>query len=148
MNRKYEVKPEWTQQALVVYGGLIAIGVVIIQGLLGMPSLDLPSLISVVSFAVAIPLLATLVLINHSQASYKYASYPFYLSLAVILGEGCAFLGILAAIWHLSWVAGILLSISGLAGLLIYAIYSRQLQSDNPESLDVSEQVNSQSGSD
>ena len=26
MNRKYEVKPEWTQQALVVYGGLIAIG--------------------------------------------------------------------------------------------------------------------------
>jgi hypothetical protein len=148
MYRKYEVKPEWTQQALVVYGGLIAIGVVIIQGLLGMPSLDLPSLISVVSFAVAIHLLATLVLINHSQASYRFASYPLYLSLAVILGEGCAFLGILAAIWHLSWIAGILLSISGLAGLLIYSFYSRQLQRDNPEALPVPEQEISQPESD
>jgi hypothetical protein len=56
-----------------------------------------------------------------------------------IFGEGCAFLGILAAIWHPSWGAGILLSVSGLAGSLIYAIYSRQLQSDNPEALAVSE---------
>lgn len=143
MNRKYEVKPGWTQQAIVVYGGLIAIGVVIIQGLLSAPSLDLPSLVSVLSFAVAIPLLATLVLINHSQVTYKYASYPFYLSLTVILGEGCAFLGILAAFWHLSWVAGILIAFCGLAGLLIYAIYSRQLQRDNPETLVVPEQENS-----
>lgn len=142
MNRKYEVEPKWTQQAIVVYGGLIAIGVVIIQGLLSAPSLDLPSLVSVFSFAVAIPLLATLVLINHSQAVYKYASYPLYLTLTVILGEGCAFLGILAAFWHFSWVAGVLLTFCGLAGLLIYAIYSKQLQRDNPEAIVVPEQEN------
>ena len=40
MNRKYEVKPEWTRQALVVYGGLIGIGVVILQALIPAQSLE------------------------------------------------------------------------------------------------------------
>jgi hypothetical protein len=39
MKHKYEVKPEWTRQALVVYGGLIGIGIVILQALL---SIQLP----------------------------------------------------------------------------------------------------------
>ncbi|HEX8918278.1 MAG TPA: hypothetical protein VF898_07230 [Chloroflexota bacterium] len=32
MSRKYAVNPEWIRQAVVVYGALIAIGVVILQG--------------------------------------------------------------------------------------------------------------------
>ena len=90
MNRKYEIKPEWTQQALVVFGGLIAIGVVILQALISAPSLDLPLQVSILSFAIAMPLLAIMVLVNHAQASYRYASYPRYLSLAIMLGQGGA----------------------------------------------------------
>ena len=132
MNRKYEIKPEWTQQALVVYGGLIAIGVVILQALISAPSLDLPLQVSILSFAIAMPLLAIMVLVNHAQASYRYASYPRYLSLAIVLGQGGAFIGVLAAFWHISWVAAVLLVISGLVGLVVYAAYSRQLARDNP----------------
>ena len=132
MNRKYEVKPEWTQEALVVYGGLIAIGVVILQALIPAQSLDLPLQISILSFALALPFLAIMVLVNHTQASYRYASYPRYLSLIILLGQGGAFIGVFAAFWHISWMAAVLLAISGIVGLVVYAAYSKQLARDNP----------------
>ena len=132
MNRKYEVKPEWTQQALVTYGGLIAIGVVILQALISAQSLDLPLLISILAFAIALPLLAVMVLVNHAQASYRYASYPKYLTVVILLGQGGAFIGVLAAFWHISWIAAILLLISGGIGLVVYTVYSKQLIRDNP----------------
>ena len=131
MNRKYEVKPEWIQQALVVYGGLIAIGVVILQALIPAQSLDLPSLISILAFAIALPFLAVMVLVNHAQASYRYASYPKYLTVVILLGQGGAFIGVLAAFWHMSWIAAVALLISGGIGLVVYAVYSMQLRRDN-----------------
>ncbi len=132
MNRKYEVKPEWTQQALVVYGGLIAVGVVILQALIPAQSLDLPLQISILSFAIALPFLAIMVLVNHAQASYRYATYPAYLSLVILLGQGGAFIGVFAAFWHISWLAAVFLLISGVVGLAVYAVYSKQLVRDNP----------------
>ena len=131
MNRKYEVKPEWTQQALVVYGGLIAVGVVILQALIPAQSLDLPLQISILSFGIALPCLAIMVLVNHAQASYRYATYPRYLSLVILLGQGGAFIGVFAAFWHISWLAAVLLVISGIFGLVVYAVYSKQLARDN-----------------
>jgi len=131
MNRKYEVKHEWTQQALVVYGGLIGIGVVILQAVIPAQSLDLPLQISILSFAIALPFLAIMVLVNHAQASYRYASYPKYLSLAIVLGQGGAFIGVFAAFWHISWMAAAFLVISGIVGLVIYVAYSKQLAQDN-----------------
>ena len=131
MKRKYEVKPEWTRQALVVYGGLIGIGVIILQALLSFQTLDLAVLISIISFAVAIPLLATMVLLNHAQTSYRYASYPWYLTLVILLGQGAAFIGIWAAFWHVSPIAGVLLPVSGVIGLIIYGVYLKQLERDN-----------------
>lgn len=142
--KKYEVNPEWTRQALVVYGGLIGIGIVILQALLPSISLDLPSLISILSFAVAIPLLATAVLINHAQASYRYATYPWYFSTIIILGEGGSFLGVLAAFWHLSWIAAVILLISGIIGILVYGVYSKQIVRDNLEEEVVSPKTESE----
>ena len=132
MDRKYEVKPEWTQQALVVYGGLIAVGVVILQALIPAQSLDLPLFISILAFAIALPFLAVMVLVNHAQASYRYASYPRYLTVVILLGQGGAFIGVLAAFWHISWIAAVLLLISGGIGLAVYAAYAKQLARDNP----------------
>ena len=131
MNRKYEVKPEWTQEALVVYGGLIAVGVVVLQALIPAQALDLPSLISILSFAIAMPFLAIMILVNHAQASYKYASYPWYLTLAILLGQGGAFIGVFAAFWHISWIAAVLLVISGAVALVVYVLYSKRLERDN-----------------
>lgn len=131
MKNRYEINPEWTRQALITYGGLIGIGVIVLQALISIQSLDLASLISIVSFAVAIPLLAVMVLIYHAQTQYRYASYPWYLTLIIVLGQGGAFLGVFAAFWHVSWIAGILLATSGIGGLVIYTIYLRQMERDN-----------------
>ena len=140
MNRKYEVKPEWTQQALVVYGGLIAIGVVILQALIPAQSLDLPLQISIVSFGIAMPFLAIMILMIHAQASYRYATYPRYLSFVILIGQGGAFIGVFAAFWHISWMAAVLLVISGIVGLVVYAAYSKQLVRDNPPDTTTSSQ--------
>ncbi len=47
------------------------------------------------------------------------------------MGEGGAVVGVVAAFWHVSWVAGGLIVVSGLVGLGIYFAYSKQLQKDN-----------------
>ena len=127
----YEVKPEWIQQALVVDGGLIAVGVVILQALLPTQSLDVPAAISILAFAIAIPLLGTIIVLNHSQATYRFASYPWYYNMAISLGQGSAFVGVVAAFWHLSWIASALLIVSGGFGLVVYVLYIRQLERDN-----------------
>jgi membrane-associated HD superfamily phosphohydrolase len=131
MNRKFEQKPEWSREALVVYGGLIGIGVVILQALIPAQHLDLPALISILAFAIALPLLTVMVLVNHRLASYRFASYPTYLTLVIALGQGGAFVGVIAAFWHISWIAAVLLLISSVVGLVVYAVYARQLVRDN-----------------
>jgi hypothetical protein len=59
---------EWLPQLSLIYGGLIVIGVCMVQPFLTAASLDL-SAKSVVAFSVAIPLLAALVMLNRQEAS-------------------------------------------------------------------------------
>ena len=72
-----------------------------------------------------------LVMLNVVLARYRYASFPVYLTLAYLLGEGGAVVGVVAAFWHLSWVAGVLIAVSSLVGLGTYFAYSKQLRKDN-----------------
>jgi hypothetical protein len=53
---------EWLQQLSLIYGGLILIGLYMVQPFLTAASLDLSAKICVVAFSVANPLLAALVL--------------------------------------------------------------------------------------
>ena len=131
MTRIYELKEEWAQQTRAIFAGLIGIGVVIVQALIGINATDPPAVIAMLAFAIALPLLGTLVMINVVQAKYKYASYPFYLTFAYIVGQSSAFVGVIAAFWHVSWIAGVLILISSLVGLAIYLAYSKQLEKDN-----------------
>jgi hypothetical protein len=71
------------------------------------------------------PILAIMILVNYAQAPYSYASYQKYLTLAILLGQEGAFIGVLLAFWHNSWIAGVLLLISGIFGLIVYAVYSK-----------------------
>ena len=128
---KYEVRPEWTQQTTAVFAGLIGIGLIIVQAFLSSGASDTPATISVLAFALAIPLLAALVMLNNAQAGYKYVSYPWYYSLAIMFSEMCAFVGVAAAFWHLSWIAGVLVTISGVFGLALYIAFSARLEKDN-----------------
>jgi hypothetical protein len=58
---------EWLGQSNLIYGALVTIGVLIVQPFLTAPSLDLAAMICVISFAVAIPILAALMLVNREE---------------------------------------------------------------------------------
>src|SRR5690348_11383194 len=62
-----EQQREWIRQNSAIYGGLIAIGVVLVQQFLTATGLDWPAKICVLAFSVAIPLLAALVLVNRQE---------------------------------------------------------------------------------
>ena len=62
-----ENQAEGLRQLGVIYAALILIGVYIVQPFLVAPSLDATATISVIAFAVAIPLLAALVLVNRQE---------------------------------------------------------------------------------
>ena len=132
MKKKYELKEEWAQQTGTIFAGLIGIGVIIVQALIAINASDPPAVIAMLAFAIALPLLGTLVMLNVVQAKYKYASYPLYLNFAYVVGQSSAFVGVVAAFWHVSWVAGVLILISGIISLAIYFAYARQLEKDNP----------------
>ncbi len=132
MNQKIELKPEWIHQSNSVLAGLIGISVVILQALISNKAYDPPAVIALLAFAIALPMMAVLVMLNVVLASYRYTSFPWYITVAYFIGEGSAAVGVVAAFWHVSWVAGVLVVVSGLAGLGIYFAYARQLQKENP----------------
>ena len=59
---------EVVRQLGLIYGGLILIGVYMVQPFLTAPSLDTSAKVSIVAFSVAIPLLAALVMVNRQEA--------------------------------------------------------------------------------
>jgi hypothetical protein len=65
---------EWLRESDLINGGLIIIGVYMVQPFLTAASLDLPARVCVVAFSVAIPLLAALVLVNRRELSRHRAT--------------------------------------------------------------------------
>ena len=62
--RDPELRQEWLRQDNLIYGGLIAGCVAVMQPFLALPDPDLSASIAVVSFAIALPLLVALLLVN------------------------------------------------------------------------------------
>jgi hypothetical protein len=78
---------EWLRRNNLIYGALIAIGVFMMQPFLTAPSLDPTASICVIAFAVAIPLLAALVMVNRQEAFRRRASRSVLVTLAQVVGE-------------------------------------------------------------
>ena len=127
------VRPEWIRAEAVINAGLIVVGIYIVQSLLAANFTDVVSRIAVIAWAVAIPLLAVLGMLNVAQEGYRFAAYPFYLIVARAIAQACSLAGLVAAFWHIWMLAGIVLVVSGLAALGLYATHSRRLERDNPE---------------
>jgi hypothetical protein len=69
LRRDPKQEQEWLRQLSLIYSGLIVIGVYMVQPFLTAASLDLSAKICVVTFSVAIPLLAALVIVNGRKPS-------------------------------------------------------------------------------
>ncbi|HZX01491.1 hypothetical protein [Kribbella sp.] len=98
---------EWIRQSNLMYGGLGAAGLVVVQPFLTTKPLDLTATICVVAFAVSIPLLAALLVLNLQEEFRHRVTTSRLVSVAKAIAQGSAFIGITAAFWHISIIAGI-----------------------------------------
>jgi hypothetical protein len=101
-----EMQQEGLRQVGVIDGALIGIAVVMVQPFLIAPSLDVSARISIIAFAVAIPFLAALVMVNRQEAFRGRRSTSVTVTVARAIAQTAALIGIVAGFWHMTWVAG------------------------------------------
>jgi hypothetical protein len=117
---------EWIRQNNLIYGASVAIGVYMVQPFLTAPSLDLTARICVVAFAVAIPLLAALVMVSRQEAFRRRgAADSMLVTIAQVVGQLCAVVGLVAGFWHIFWVAGVAVVVTGLLAVGVHSAGDR-----------------------
>ncbi len=112
---------EALRQLGLIYGGLILIGLYMMQPFLTAPSLDTSAKVSIIAFAVAIPLLAALVLVNRQEAFRGRLTPSVTVTVARAVAQGAAFVGIVAGFWHITWIAGVTFLGAGLVAVGIHS---------------------------
>lgn len=122
---KAEITGPMSQEVLrqqgLIYGGLILIGVYMVEPFLTAPSLDASATISILAFAVAIPLLAALVMVNRQEAFRGRRTPSVMVTVAQAVAQSAAFVGIVAGFWHITWVAGVTFLVAGLVAVGIHS---------------------------
>ena len=127
-----EMKEEVLRQIGVMYGGLIAIAVVMVQGFLEASSLDAPARVATIAFAVAIPLLAALVLVNRQEAFRGRRTTSVSVTLARAIAQLAAFVGLVAAFWDITWVAGVTFLVASLVAVGVHSAGFWRVESPRP----------------
>ena len=130
MNVDPKQEQEWIRQNNLAYGGLIGIGVVMVQPFLIAASLDLPAKVCVIAFSVAIPLLAALVLLNRQEAFRRRAAKSIVVSTAKAVAQFCAFVAVVAGFWHILWIAGAGMLVSALVAVAVHSVGYWRLERD------------------
>jgi hypothetical protein len=113
----------------VIYGALIIIGVYMVTPFLTAPSLDASATTSIVAFAVAIPFLAALVLVNRQEAFRGRRTPSVTVTIAQGVGQGAALVGIVAGFWHITWVAGVTFVVAAFVAMGIHSAGFWRLES-------------------
>jgi len=119
------------RQDNLAYGGLIAIGIVLVQPFVAGASLDTSGMICAVAFAIAIPLLAALVLVNQQETFRRRRTSSRTVAVARATAQGSAFVGVVAGFWHIHWIAGV--------GVLVSALLAVGVQSAGITRLELGE---------
>jgi hypothetical protein len=115
------MKQEVVGQQGLIYGGLILIGLYMVQPFLTAPSLDVSAKVSIIAFSVAIPLLAALVVVNRQEAFRGRLTPYVTVTVARVVAQGAAFGGIVAGFWHITWVAGVTFLAAGFVAVGIHS---------------------------
>ena len=116
-----EGRREGLRQLGLIYGGLVGVAVLMLQPFLGATSLDAFATVSVIAFAVAIPLLAGLVMVNWQEAFRGRRSTSVSVTVAQSIAEAAAVTGIAAGFWHMTWVAGVTFLVAGLIATVVHS---------------------------
>ncbi len=112
---------EGLRQLGVIYGGLIGVAVVMTQPFLVATNLDASARVSIIAFAVAIPLLAALVLVNRQEVFRGRRTTSVIVTIAQSIAQLAAFVGIVAGFWHIMWVAGVTFLVAGVVAVGVHS---------------------------
>ena len=104
----------------VMSGGLIAFSLIIVQAFIATGLTDPASYISIMAFAIAIPLLAMYAFTYSALNLLTPFKAPARVGITFIGGCLIDLIGLDAAFWHISWFAGLLFIASGLLGYGVY----------------------------
>jgi hypothetical protein len=118
-----EQQREWIRQNNLIYGGLIAIGLVLIQPFLTVatPTLNWSAKICAIAFSVAIPLLAALILVNRQETFRRRATDSLLVRATRSVAQLLAFVGVVAGFWHIVWLAGVGILASGFLAMMVHS---------------------------
>jgi hypothetical protein len=119
--REPEQQQEWIRQNNVIYGGLIAVGLVLVQPFLTATPLDWSAKICVITFSVAIPLLAALILVNRQETFRRRATDSRVVRVTRAIAQLVAFVGVVAGFWHIMWLAGVGVLVSGFVAMMVHS---------------------------
>lgn len=124
---KADEKYKWQiQLENITSGGLIAISLVILQTFVSATSLDILLLIATCSFSIAIPILAGKLFLNFILSTHDYYLPSFrhgILRGSIVIGCLFAMIGIIATLWHISWIAALLFLASTILMYVLGALY-------------------------
>lgn len=110
------------QRQTLAYSALLGISVVTIGRLVSLSELSIPLTLSILAFALAIPLLAGTVytIISEQRAEYKYEVSGGLAFLTDPLGVITSFGGLVLVFVHFSLIAGILFTVGSVLALITY----------------------------
>jgi len=120
-SREPAQQQEWIRQNNVIHGGLIAVGLVLVQPFLTVTGLDWSAKTCVIAFSVAIPLLAALLLVNYQETFRRRLTDSLAVRAAQSIAQLLAFVGVVAGFWHIMWPAGVAVLVSGFAALMVHS---------------------------
>lgn len=116
------MEQEWIKQDKIIYGALAGAGLILVQPFLYAGQFKgLPAKVSVIAFAIAIPILAALILLNEEESFRKHPSNSRTVAVVRSLCQGAAFVGFIAAFWHINRIAGICALVASFVGLAAHS---------------------------
>lgn len=113
----------YNKQQNMIAAGLVAINLLILQAFIPLDHIDLAIMISIITFAISIPMLVFGALINEIFNTLEQLpvskGYRFIWNIGLI----ASVVGIIAAFSHMLFIAGIIIFISGFIGFVVFAGY-------------------------
>lgn len=115
-------------------GGLLVVSLIILQDFITLRTPDPASFISVLAFSVALPFLAGVLVVNVVESKYPYGSSHWVIGRLVhivfALGVLIALVGVAAAFWHVSWIAGVVFLGALVVAFIVDSVYVADLDED------------------
>lgn len=113
----------WYGESSLISGGLIGIGLIITQAFISLGTYDIPVIGCICAFSIALPLLAWNVMLRHLLIEKNKKPETNGSGFLFATGIFFSLIGIEAAFLHVSWIAAVLLLVSGAIGFAVYGYY-------------------------